>query len=42
MTKRALAAFTTKFFVWAEKNGFSSQDIANELGASRVVDSNWR
>jgi hypothetical protein len=42
MTARALSAFTTKFFVWAEKNGFSSQDISDELGASRVVVSNWR
>ena len=34
--------FTKEFFQWASKQGLSSQDIANELGSSRVVVSNWR
>ena len=34
--------FTKEFFSWAEDNGLSSQDIADELGSSRVVVSNWR
>jgi hypothetical protein len=39
---KAASKFTESFFKWAEENGFSSQDIADELGASRVVVSNWR
>ena len=39
---KELNKFTDMFFYWAAKNGFSSQDIADELGASRVVVSNWR
>jgi len=34
--------FTVSFFKWASEQGLSSQDIADELGASRVVVSNWR
>ena len=34
--------FTEFFFNWAANEGFSSQDIADELGKSRVVVSNWR
>jgi hypothetical protein len=34
--------FTDRFFAWAKEHGFSSRDIANELGKSRVVISNWR
>jgi len=37
-----LTDFTVSFFKWAEDNGLSSQDIADELGSSRVVVSNWR
>jgi predicted transcriptional regulator len=36
------ASITKIFFGWAKDNGLSSQDIADELGASRVVVSNWR
>jgi hypothetical protein len=39
---RAASEFTDMFFYWAEANNFSSQDISDELGASRVVISNWR
>ena len=39
---KALNKFTDMFFYWAAANNFSSQDIADELGASRVVVSNWR
>jgi hypothetical protein len=35
-------AFTEKFFAFAKEHGFSSQDIADEMGKSRVVVSNWR
>ncbi len=35
-------AFTEKFFAFAKENGFSSQDIADEMGKTRVVISNWR
>ncbi len=41
-SKRSLIEFTDMFFYWAAANNFSSQDIADELGASRVVVSNWR
>ena len=34
--------FTKTFFDWAKNEGLSSQDIADELGKSRVVISNWR
>ena len=34
--------FTKEFFSWASEQGLSSQDIADELGSSRVVVSNWR
>ena len=36
------AEFTNIFFGWAKDNKLSSQDIADELGSSRVVVSNWR
>ena len=34
--------FTEFFFSWAASNGLSSRDIAEELGKSQVVISNWR
>ena len=37
-----LTDFTVSFFKWASEQGLSSQDIADELGSSRVVVSNWR
>ena len=34
--------FSELFFAFAKDNGFSSQDIADEMGKTRVVVSNWR
>ncbi len=34
--------FTEFFFGWAKDNGLKSSDIAQELGKSQVVVSNWR
>jgi hypothetical protein len=35
-------AFNELLFSFAKEHGFSSQDIADEMGKTRVVISNWR
>lgn len=37
-----MESFTQKFFQWAANNDLKTKDIAEELGRTPVVVSNWR